>query len=420
MSAQNVGAVVVKDFGRLIGVLTERDMLRAMAARVHTSDARVRQWMTENPVTAPPDMTFEEASKIMLDKGFRHLPVVDGETILGIVSLRRIMGGRRRGAEAAEPLGAGAETTPFVSAFAAAETLMPRFLSCATSFAFARTLPRSLILRRVLAEEREPALARVLRPADPAERVEVLQRRLAVRRAPVRRLRARRGDLLRLRGLRDRRDAGGAVANTAVTFLPYAPVSVAAISATAARIPAYSTATTPIVRPARRSVNLTRSSGGATRCRPRVAGRGFARAAGRSAARAATSASSSSGMPRSRRRSKPPSRASSSTRAAGIGDAERSAEGGDRVRHGRLVEAKRRGEAEGVHRAVREAVASAERLRHRVREEEPALGERHARVHGALEQPRTRVEVAPVVGDDAGATSRSARAPIDASSHGPA
>lgn len=95
MSAQNVGAVVVKDFGRLIGVLTERDMLRAMAARVHTSDARVRQWMTENPITASPDTTFDEAQKIMLDKGFRHLPVVDGDTILGIVSLRRIMGGRR-------------------------------------------------------------------------------------------------------------------------------------------------------------------------------------------------------------------------------------------------------------------------------------------------------------------------------------
>ena len=70
-------------------------MLRAMAARVHTSDARVRQWMTEDPITAPPDMSFEEAQKIMLDKGFRHLPVVDGDTILGIVSLRRIMGGRR-------------------------------------------------------------------------------------------------------------------------------------------------------------------------------------------------------------------------------------------------------------------------------------------------------------------------------------
>ena len=95
MTSQNVGAVIVRDHGRMIGILTERDMLRAMAARVHTSDARVRQWMTENPVTAPPDMTFEEASNIMLDKGFRHLPVVDGETILGIVSLRRIMGGRR-------------------------------------------------------------------------------------------------------------------------------------------------------------------------------------------------------------------------------------------------------------------------------------------------------------------------------------
>jgi CBS domain-containing protein len=95
MSSQNVGAVVVKDFGRLIGILTERDMLRAMAARVHTSDARVRQWMTENPITAAPDTTFEDAQRVMLDKGFRHLPVVDGETILGIVSLRRIMGGRR-------------------------------------------------------------------------------------------------------------------------------------------------------------------------------------------------------------------------------------------------------------------------------------------------------------------------------------
>jgi CBS domain-containing protein len=44
-------------------------------------------------------MTFEDAQAIMLDKGFRHLPVVDGETIIGIVSLRRIMGGRRAAAD---------------------------------------------------------------------------------------------------------------------------------------------------------------------------------------------------------------------------------------------------------------------------------------------------------------------------------
>ena len=95
MRADNVGAVVVKDYGRLIGILTERDMLRAMAARVHTSEARVRQWMTEDPVTAPPDMTMDDAAEIMLSHGFRHLPVVDGSTVLGIVSLRRVLGGRR-------------------------------------------------------------------------------------------------------------------------------------------------------------------------------------------------------------------------------------------------------------------------------------------------------------------------------------
>ena len=96
MRAQNVGAVVVKDFGRLIGILTERDMLRAMAARVHTSEARVRQWMTPDPVTAPPDLPLDDAAQIMLDNGFRHLPVVDGSNVLGIVSLRRVLGGRRQ------------------------------------------------------------------------------------------------------------------------------------------------------------------------------------------------------------------------------------------------------------------------------------------------------------------------------------
>ena len=96
MMRQNVGAVVVKDFGRLIGILTERDMLRAMAARMHTSEARVRQWMTPDPITASPDMALDDAAKVMLDHGFRHLPVTDGATVLGVVSLRRVLGGRRQ------------------------------------------------------------------------------------------------------------------------------------------------------------------------------------------------------------------------------------------------------------------------------------------------------------------------------------
>ena len=90
MTAVNVGAVVVKDYGRLIGILTERDLLKAMAARVHTSEARVRQWMTEEPVTAPEETEAEAAARLMLEHGFRHLPVVDdGGRVTGVVSLRR-------------------------------------------------------------------------------------------------------------------------------------------------------------------------------------------------------------------------------------------------------------------------------------------------------------------------------------------
>jgi CBS domain-containing protein len=93
--------VVAKASSRLIGILTERDMLRAMAARVHTSDARVRMWMTADPITVPPAMDLDEAAQIMLDNGFRHLPVVEGDRVIGIASLRRVLGGRRRAAEPA-------------------------------------------------------------------------------------------------------------------------------------------------------------------------------------------------------------------------------------------------------------------------------------------------------------------------------
>ena len=100
MTAKNVGAVVVKDFGNLIGILTERDLLKAMAARVHSSEARVRQWMTEDPVTATLETDVEDAARTMLEHGFRHLPVAD-ETgrIVGIASLRRVVAARQAAAD---------------------------------------------------------------------------------------------------------------------------------------------------------------------------------------------------------------------------------------------------------------------------------------------------------------------------------
>ncbi len=88
MTERGVGAVVVSDFGRMIGILSERDIMRAVAGRIHSSEARVREWMTADPITATRETSVEEAGRTMLEHGFRHLPVVDGERAIGIVSIR--------------------------------------------------------------------------------------------------------------------------------------------------------------------------------------------------------------------------------------------------------------------------------------------------------------------------------------------
>ena len=85
------GAAAVSDFGRLIGILTDRDVLRSVAARTHSSEERVRSWMTPDPITVGPGTTADEAAKIMLDNGFRHLPIVDGERAIGIISIRSVL-----------------------------------------------------------------------------------------------------------------------------------------------------------------------------------------------------------------------------------------------------------------------------------------------------------------------------------------
>src|ERR671922_2761003 len=77
MTSHGVGAVVVSDFGRMIGIFTERDLMRAVAGRVHSSEARVREWMTPDPVTMTVDASVEEAFESMVVRGFRLVPVVD-------------------------------------------------------------------------------------------------------------------------------------------------------------------------------------------------------------------------------------------------------------------------------------------------------------------------------------------------------
>ena len=89
MHAANVGAVVVvEDMVRIVGIVTERDLMRAVAQRARAAEARVRQWMTVNPVTIDAGTTIEDAAQIMFDHNFRHLPVVRDGRPVGIVSLR--------------------------------------------------------------------------------------------------------------------------------------------------------------------------------------------------------------------------------------------------------------------------------------------------------------------------------------------
>ena len=86
-----VSSAVVSDYGRLIGIVTERDLTRAVAGRVHTSEARVREWMTADPMTLTADASPAEAAQIMLDNGFRHIPIVEDERTVGIVSIRDVV-----------------------------------------------------------------------------------------------------------------------------------------------------------------------------------------------------------------------------------------------------------------------------------------------------------------------------------------
>jgi CBS domain-containing protein len=92
MMDAGVGAVVVmEDMVRIVGIITERDILRAVAQRARAAEARVRQWMTESVVTIEPETSVDDAAKMMFEKNFRHLPVVNKDgRLLGIASLRRL------------------------------------------------------------------------------------------------------------------------------------------------------------------------------------------------------------------------------------------------------------------------------------------------------------------------------------------
>jgi CBS domain-containing protein len=90
MVERGVGAVLVLSGERLEGILTERDLMKAVAAG-YNDDAKVGEWMTRHPETIEADDSTAHAAALMIHGGFRHLPVLEGGRVAGIVSIRDLM-----------------------------------------------------------------------------------------------------------------------------------------------------------------------------------------------------------------------------------------------------------------------------------------------------------------------------------------
>jgi CBS domain-containing protein len=92
MAARRVGsAVVVDPEGSGVGIITERDVLNAIGANLNPDTERTAAHITWDVVYAGPTWTIEEAAGAMVRGGFRHLVVLDGDEVLGIISVRDIV-----------------------------------------------------------------------------------------------------------------------------------------------------------------------------------------------------------------------------------------------------------------------------------------------------------------------------------------
>jgi CBS domain-containing protein len=84
----NMGSLVVVENGKLIGIFTERDYARKVILKGRSSkDTQVRDIMTERPIFVTPDATIEECMQLMSSKNFRHLPVLENDQLVGVISI---------------------------------------------------------------------------------------------------------------------------------------------------------------------------------------------------------------------------------------------------------------------------------------------------------------------------------------------
>lgn len=91
MRYADVSALPVVESGRLVGILTERDLTRAAAEGADPNSHTVAAYMRLGPVVAQPDEDAEEVANRMLHLGIRHLPVMDGQELVGMISMRDLL-----------------------------------------------------------------------------------------------------------------------------------------------------------------------------------------------------------------------------------------------------------------------------------------------------------------------------------------
>ena len=92
MAEKGIGSLLVMRDGALCGIVTERDYARkVVAGGASAEDARVEDIMTAEVLTTGVDRNIDECMMLMTEKRIRHLPVVDGETVLGIISIGDLM-----------------------------------------------------------------------------------------------------------------------------------------------------------------------------------------------------------------------------------------------------------------------------------------------------------------------------------------
>ena len=92
MRREDIGSLIVNDgTGSLVGIITERDLVRCVAEMADPAVVRVARFMTGDPLVAGPDDGVEEVAARMLTMGLRHLPVVEDGRVLGMVSIRDLL-----------------------------------------------------------------------------------------------------------------------------------------------------------------------------------------------------------------------------------------------------------------------------------------------------------------------------------------